>query len=146
MSSLSITLTFILFFIIAMTYFLIYNMSLGGVFVKSRLKDLRNKLGLSQKDFGTMIHLSQDHISSLESGRRNITDRTINDICDKFNVNEEWLRYGKGEMKKDITEDVDAPDEIKILLKKFLLLNDSDKRKMENILDSFLEEELKKEE
>lgn len=121
-------------------------MSLGGVFVKSRLKDLRNKLGLSQKDFGTMIHLSQDHISSLENGRRNITDRTINDICDKFNVNEEWLRHGKGEMKKDITEDVDAPDEIKILLKKFLLLNDSDKRKMENILDSFLEEELKKEE
>ena len=121
-------------------------MSLGGVFVKSRLKDLINKLGLSQKDFWTMIHLSQDHISSLENGRRNITDRTINDICDKFNVNEEWLRYGKGEMKKDITEDVDAPDEIKILLKKFLLLNDSDKRKMENILDSFLEEELKKEE
>lgn len=114
--------------------------------MKSRLKEIRNSLGLSQKDFGSHIHLSQDHISSLENGRRKITDRTIEDICSKFNINEHWLKYGLGEMKKDITENVDAPEDIKILLKKFLALNESDKTKMEYILDSFIAEEQKKEE
>lgn len=114
--------------------------------MNSRLKYLRESLELSQEKFGSIIHLSQDHISSLEKGRRNITERTISNICDKFNINEEWLRYGTGEMKKDITDDIDAPDDIKLLLKKFLLLNDSDKIKMENILDSFIKEESKKEE
>ena len=114
--------------------------------MKSRLKEIRNTLGLSQKSFGSKIFLSQDHISSLENGRRSITDRTIKDICNQFDINEEWLRYGIGEMKKDIVKDIDAPDEIKILLKKFLSLSESDQKKMENILDAFIDEELKKEE
>nr|WP_207743645.1 helix-turn-helix transcriptional regulator [Paeniclostridium sordellii] len=121
-------------------------MSIGGVFVKSRLKEIRNSLGLSQKDFGAKLCLSQDHISSLENGRRKITDRTIKDICDEFNINEKWLRTGEGKIKKDLTEDIDAPDEIKALLKKFFLLNESDQKKLEFIIDSFIEEEQKKEE
>ena len=32
----------------------------------------------------------------MEKGKRNITNRTIRDICKEFNVNEEWLRYGTG--------------------------------------------------
>lgn len=114
--------------------------------MKSRLKELRNSLKLSQEKFGAKINLSQDHISSLENGRRNITNRTIQDICNRFNINEEWLKNGIGEMKKDVTKDLDAPEEIRLLLKKFLSLSDSDKRKMEYILDSFIEEELKNEE
>ncbi|CEP50424.1 putative transcriptional regulator [[Clostridium] sordellii] len=114
--------------------------------MKSRLKELRNSLGLSQKDFGAKLCLSQDHISSLENGRRKITDRTIKDICDEFNVNEKWLRTGNGKIKKDVTEDIDAPEEVKALLRKFILLSESDQKKLEYIIDSFIEEEQKKEE
>ena len=74
--------------------------------MNTRLKELRNHLGLSQKDFGSKIFLSQDHISSLEKGRRSITDRSIKNICNEFNVNEEWLRSGKGSMFQDITKDI----------------------------------------
>lgn len=32
------------------------------------------------------------------SGTTGLSDRTIIDICSKFRVNEEWLRFGEGEM------------------------------------------------
>lgn len=108
--------------------------------MNTRLKELRNHLGLSQKDFGNKIFLSQDHISSLESGRRALTDRSIKDICNEFNVNEEWLRFGKGKMFKDITDSIDAPDHIKEILKKFMELSEDDQNKMNKILDAFISE------
>ena len=106
--------------------------------MNTRLKELRNYLGLSQKDFGSKIFLSQDHISSLESGRRSITDRSIKDICNEFNVNEEWLRFGKGKMEKDVTDNIDAPDHIKEILRKIMTLSEDDQNKMNKILDAFI--------
>lgn len=59
---------------------------------------------MSQKEFGKKIGIeSRAHISSLESGNRNITDRIINDICREFNVSEDWLRYGKGDMYEQLS-------------------------------------------
>ncbi len=67
--------------------------------MNKRLKELRTKLALSQEEFGDRIGIkSRAHISLLENGTRNITDRVINDIVREFSVNEDWLRYGKGEM------------------------------------------------
>ena len=64
-----------------------------------RLKQLRIALDLSQSEFGTRIGLrSRGHISALESGMRNISDRIVSDICRVYNINEEWLRTGRGEM------------------------------------------------
>ncbi len=34
----------------------------------------------------------------IESGAKNVTDRVVADICREFNVNENWLREGTGEM------------------------------------------------
>lgn len=72
--------------------------------MNTRLKQIRLSLNLSQEEFGKRIGIkSRAHISSLESGTRNITDRIISDLCKEFNVNENWLRTGNGEMfiKKD---------------------------------------------
>lgn len=44
------------------------------------------------------INLSQTHISALEKGTKRITDRLIADYCRVFNISEEWLRTGEGEM------------------------------------------------
>ena len=106
--------------------------------MNTRLKELRSHIGLSQKDFGNKIFLSQDHISSLESGRRSITDRSTKDICNAFNVNEEWLRFGKGKMFKDITDGIEAPDHIKEILRKIMTLSKDDQNKMNKILDAFI--------
>ena len=63
-----------------------------------RLKLLRKKLGKTQTEFGAAIGLKQRTISEIESGSANLTERNFNSICDKFNVNPEWLRHGTGEM------------------------------------------------
>ena len=64
-----------------------------------RIKSLRKEvLKLTQAKFGEKIGLKSTAIGQMESGDRNVTDRTILLICNKFNVNEEWLRNGTGEM------------------------------------------------
>lgn len=66
--------------------------------MNERLKIIRQELDLSQESFGKSINLSRSHIASLENGLRELTDRTISDICRIYNVNENWLRTGKGDM------------------------------------------------
>lgn len=66
--------------------------------MNERLKIIRQELGLSQESFGKSINLSRSHIASLENGLRELTDRTISDICRVYDVNENWLRTGKDEM------------------------------------------------
>lgn len=66
--------------------------------MNERLKSLRKILGLNQKEMGDRMRLSQTHISSLENGAREVTDRILSDICREFNVNEVWLRTGEGEV------------------------------------------------
>lgn len=66
--------------------------------INERLKKIRETLKLSQSEFAKKLNLQRNSISLVENGKRNLSDRTIQDICNKFNVNEEWLREGKGEM------------------------------------------------
>lgn len=74
--------------------------------MNERLKQIRKNFGLSQEEFGKRIGIeSRSHISSLENGTRNITDRIIKDICREFDINEEWLRTGNGEMMRSLTRD-----------------------------------------
>ena len=102
--------------------------------MNSRLKEIRLKLRLSQKKFGDKMFLSQDQISLLENGKRNITDRTLNDICRTFNVNEEWLKYGHGEMFIDPVANVDASEDVRELVKKILSLSEEDRRTIEDLI------------
>lgn len=64
----------------------------------SRIKEIRKLYKLTQEEFGEKINLKQNSIALIETGKRNPSDRTILDICREFNVNEEWLRTGQGEM------------------------------------------------
>jgi transcriptional regulator with XRE-family HTH domain len=53
---------------------------------------------MSQRDFAEAIHISQPSYTQYESGIRPPRDVTISQICTTFNVREEWLRDGTGEM------------------------------------------------
>lgn len=106
--------------------------------MNERLKELRIHLGLSQVEFGTKIFLSQYQMSLIEKGKRNLTDRSINAICKEFDVNEEWLRTGEGEMFVDLTKDLDASDDIKNMIKKILELDPKDQERISAIIDTFL--------
>ena len=69
--------------------------------IHARIRDLRKHLKMNQTDFGQRLNLSQTAIGQYENGTRNITDRTISQICATFHVSEEWLRTGKGEMLQE---------------------------------------------
>lgn len=66
--------------------------------IHARIKELRKHLKMNQTDFGQKLNLSQTAIGQYENGTRNITDRSIAQICATFQISENWLRTGEGEM------------------------------------------------
>ncbi len=65
-----------------------------------RLKKLRKELDLTQSAFADRIGMKQNTIATYEMGRSVPSDQAIRSICREFDVNEEWLRNGTGEMFK----------------------------------------------
>ena len=66
--------------------------------MNERVKQLRKELGLSGEKFGEKIGLKRNSLSQIETGKNSLTEQTILSICREFNVNEEWLRHGTGDM------------------------------------------------
>ena len=66
--------------------------------MKDRLKELRKTLGLTQQEFADKIGIQRGTYAKYEIGRNEPIDAVIRLICATFNVNEEWLRSGSGEM------------------------------------------------
>jgi len=66
--------------------------------MKDRIKKLRKFLDMTQQDFADRIGVKRNTIGQYEIGRNEPIETVINLICREFNVNEEWLRYGVGEM------------------------------------------------
>jgi transcriptional regulator with XRE-family HTH domain len=76
------------------------------VTVNERVRQVRNALNLTQKDFGDKITLAQTYLSQIEKGNRNVTEKIFKIICHEFNVNEEWLRTGDGEMFNSYSDNI----------------------------------------
>ena len=70
-----------------------------------RIKEVRQMAGKTQLQFAEEIGLSRNYIAMIEIGQREPSDRTISDICREFNVNEQWLRTGEGEMQTPVSRD-----------------------------------------
>ena len=69
--------------------------------IQERIIKIRTDAELSQADFGNKLNIGNSSVSLLESGKRNLSKRTAADICEKFNVNPEWLETGEGEPYND---------------------------------------------
>lgn len=63
-----------------------------------RIKKLRKALDLTQQKFADSLGIKQNTVASYEMGRIVPSDSTIRLICREFDVNEQWLRTGEGEM------------------------------------------------
>jgi transcriptional regulator with XRE-family HTH domain len=59
---------------------------------------VRKALGLSQREFGKKINVSQGYFSNIELRQRRVNDRIITLICSVYGVSESWLRTGDGAM------------------------------------------------
>lgn len=78
--------------------------------MKNRIKSLRKNLNMNQTEFGSKIGLKQTTIAGYETGSREPNDAVILSICKEFNVNENWLRNGVGEMFNKRTKDQKIAD------------------------------------
>lgn len=69
--------------------------------MNTRITLIRKSLNISQKEFGATIGLKPSSMNDIEHGKCAVTERVIIAICARFNVNEQWLRTGEGEMFVD---------------------------------------------
>lgn len=74
--------------------------------MKNRIKNLRKELSLTQQEFADKIGISRGNIGAYEVGKNVPSDAVISLICREFNVREEWLRTGEGEMFKPKPSDI----------------------------------------
>ena len=110
--------------------------------MKKQLKELRQYLKKTQTDFGLLCGKSRDTISNYELGRVAPDESFIKLICMKFNVNENWLRTGQGDMfietmdsmienlakKYNLNEnDID-------IIKNYIQLSEEDRKKFVDII------------
>lgn len=79
-----------------------------------------SNINLTLEKFGERIGLRKSSLSQIENDINTLTDSNIKAICREFDVREEWLRTGEGEMFEQMTE------QQKILKYAALLLNDKD--------------------
>lgn len=70
-----------------------------------RIKELRKALGLTQQEFANRIKVKRNTVATYEMGRSTPSDAAISLICREFNVNENWLRTGEGQMFIQVSRD-----------------------------------------
>lgn len=66
--------------------------------MKTRIFELRNRLNLTQTEFGEKIGLTRNAIAAYERGNANPTGTAIMAIVTVFHVNRAWLETGEGDM------------------------------------------------
>lgn len=101
---------------------------MSDVDIRDRIKILREKLGLSQEKFGEKIGVKRATICNYEKKERNISEQAIKSICREFNVNKEWLLYGKEPMINQLSDDEELSNYVSELI------NDGDQTKKDLIL------------
>ena len=120
--------------------------------MNERIKEIRTALGLTLDDFGSRLGVARSTVSNIEAGRKNATQRMMNDICREFHVNPEYLAGESEEMFLEMSK----TDEISVFLgdvlrekdesfkKRFVAalaeLNDDDWAVLEKILDKLTKE------
>lgn len=73
--------------------------------MNERIKELRKKLKLTQQEFADALSIKRNTVATYEIGRNEPIDAVIALICKTFNVNEEWLRTGAGDMFLELPEE-----------------------------------------
>lgn len=85
--------------------------------MNERLKKLRKELDLTQQEFADKIGIKRSTLATYEIGRNEPIDAVINLVCRTFNVNENWLRTGEGEMFIELSRDEEIANFVGEILK-----------------------------
>lgn len=63
-----------------------------------RLNFVMKELKLTSNSLAIQANISPSNFRKMLLGEQKITDRTLNLICEKFGINQVWLKTGEGEM------------------------------------------------
>lgn len=85
--------------------------------MNKRIKLIRTTLGMTQQEFADKIKVKRNTVATYEMGRSIPSDSAIALICKVFNVNEDWLRTGYGEMFKEVSKSDQIADMLSDVLK-----------------------------
>lgn len=99
-----------------------------------RLRELRKHFNLSQTEFAERIGVTRSVIKNLELGVVAIKGYMFKLISREFNVNEDWLRNGTGEMFIKAKQDI--LDELAVVYN----INRKEKAIIQSFLDSHPQE------
>lgn len=99
--------------------------------MNERLKKLRKALDLTQQEFADRLKVKRNTVATYEVGKSNPSDAAVSLICREFNVSENWLRTGEGEMFPPIDRQMEIAKFTKQLL-------DEDENSFKNRLVSML--------
>lgn len=94
--------------------------------MNDRVYEIRVQIGMSQETFGQKLGVTRAAISRIESGKSSLTESNIKLICSLFNVSEDWLRTGAGEMFVELSQQ----DAMFIELGEFVKINDPIKNEL----------------
>lgn len=125
--------------------------------MKNRIKALRKDLGLTQEKFAERLNIKRNTLANYEIGRNEPIDAVVSLICREFNVNEDWLRTGQGDMydiplddtaiaASNILENEDVPfyDTIKRIIQIYEKLDFDAQNVINKEIEDFLENAKKK--
>ena len=63
-----------------------------------RFKSARKSKGLTLKQVGDILGISESAVSNIERGRNKPSGSTLVLFCEKLGINQRWLETGEGEM------------------------------------------------
>lgn len=113
--------------------------------MKDRIKKIRKSFpeyGKTQESFANFLGIPKPNLSSYEIGRRIPSDSVIQLICEKCNVNREYLIDGKEPMFKEkdgsfseLLSDLEDSDDtfIKTIIKVYMELDEDSKSALRKI-------------
>lgn len=70
-----------------------------------RLSILITTIKMKRSEFAETLGVSAPFVTQMCAGTKMPSNRTIEDICTKFGVNEQWLRTGTGDMFRELTKE-----------------------------------------
>lgn len=62
--------------------------------INERIKQIRKEKKMNQKQFATLLGVTQSGVSYMEQSGSNVSDSSLKAICTICNINENWLRNG----------------------------------------------------
>lgn len=124
--------------------------------MNERIKEIRKHFGLTQQEFADRLQIKRGAIANYEIGRNVPIDAVISLICREFNINENWLRTGNGEMKQElppedevaavisnVLEDIGCENSIYTLVKELLLKYEKLDAKSKKVIDEYADDVIK---